>query len=194
MGRSRFSAWTALCLALAWGAAVAYALPTERLDWQPGLAGQAWRWWTAAWVHWSAQHLLANLVGVLVLSALGWAARLPRRAALAWLLAWPLTHLALLTSPDLVHFGGLSGVLHAGVAVAALTLLFRPSRADRLWGLAIGLGLILKIALEQPLGPALRQLPGWDIDIAPLAHATGALAGALCTLLLQLHGRMGVRS
>jgi len=188
--RPRISTWTVQCLVLAWGAVLAFALPAGYLDWQPGLVAQIWRWWSAAWVHWSAQHLLANLAGVLVLAALGRAARLPRRAALAWLLAWPLTHLALLTRAELAHFGGLSGVLHAGVAVAVVTLLFRTGRADRGWGLAIGLGLVLKIMLEQPFGPALRQVPGWDIAIAPLAHASGALAGTLCALLLQLRQRM----
>lgn len=188
--RPRVSAWTAQCLVLAWGAVLAFALPTELFDWQPGLVVQAWRWWSAAWVHWSAQHLLANLAGVLVLAALGWAARLPQRAALAWLLAWPLTHLALLTRGELLHYGGLSGVLHAGVAVAVVTLLFRTERADRVWGLVIGLGLVLKIMLERPLGPALRQVPGWDIAIAPLVHASGALAGTLCALLMQLQQRL----
>jgi len=180
-----FSAWTALCLLLAWGAALVFALPTEALDWQPGLTHQAWRWWSAAWVHWSAQHLMANLAGTLVLASLGWAARLPMRAALAWALAWPLTQLGLLIKPELLHFGGLSGVLHAGVAVAVVSLAFAPRRSERLWGLVIALGLLVKIALEQPLGPALRQVPGWDIAITPLAHATGALAGALCALLVH---------
>ena len=168
------------------GAMAALVLPGAWLDWQPGLATQVWRWWSAAWVHWSAQHLWANLAGVLMLGALGWAARLPARAALAWLLAWPLTHLALLSRPELLHFGGLSGVLHAGVAVAALTLLFRSDRENRAWGLFIGLGLSLKLLLEQPLGPVLRQSPGWDIALVPLVHASGAVAGALCALLLHL--------
>jgi len=180
-----FSDWTALCLLLAWGAALVFALPTAALDWQPGEVDQIWRWWTAAWVHWSAQHLMANLAGTLVLASLGWAARLPRRAALAWALAWPLTQLGLLIKPELLHFGGLSGVLHAGVAVAVVSLAFVPRRSERLWGGVIGLGLLIKLVLEQPLGPALRQVPGWDIAITPLSHATGALAGALCALLVH---------
>jgi rhomboid family GlyGly-CTERM serine protease len=180
-----FSAWTAVCLALAWGAALAFALPTAWLDWQPARVAEIWRWWSAAWVHWSVQHLLANLAGTVVLAALGWAARLPRHAALAWLLAWPLTQLGLLAKPELLHFGGLSGVLHAGVAVAVVLLVLRRDRRDRLWGLLIGLGLIAKLVLEQPFGPALRSVAGWDIAIAPLAHATGALAGSLCALLVH---------
>jgi hypothetical protein len=70
-------------------------------------------------------------------------------------------------------------------------LLLRPAGAERWWGLAIGLGLLAKVMLEQPLGPALRQVPGWDIALAPLAHATGAAAGALCALALHLRPRQG---
>lgn len=192
--RPNLSAWTWQCLVLAWGSVLVFALPAEQLDWQPGLLVQAWRWWSAAWVHWSPQHLLANLTGALVLAALGWAARLPARAALAWLLAWPLTHLALLMRPELLHFGGLSGVLHAGVAVTVVTLLLRPSRSERWWGIVIGAGLLAKILLEQPLGPVLRQVPGWDVPLAPLAHATGALAGTLCAILLHFNARMSRQS
>ncbi|WP_349741537.1 rhombosortase [Roseateles cavernae] len=175
----RLSAWTALAALLALGALLAQALPTAGLDWQPALAwAEPWRFWSAAFVHWSAQHLLANLAGCAVLLLLGWAARLPARAALAWALAWPLTQAGLLLRPDLLHYGGLSGVLHAGVAVAVLELLRRPGR-ERLIALAIALGLIVKLSLEQPLGPALRALPGWDILIAPVAHLSGAVCGAI---------------
>ena len=55
-------------------------------------------------------------------------------------------------------------------------------------GAAIAAGLLIKIILEEPWGPALRAPAGllsggWDIATAPLAHATGALAGAVCTAL-----------
>jgi hypothetical protein len=100
--------------------------------------------------------------------------------ALAWFAAWPLTHLSLLLRPELAHYGGLSGVLHAGVAVAAVWLLVRQRGRRRLIGTAIAAGLLAKIALESPWGPVLRQGAGWDIKVVPLAHAAGALAGAVC--------------
>ena len=49
-----------------------------------------------------------------------WRACRCHRAGLG--LARPLTQLGLLMRPDLLHYGGLSGVLHAGVAAAALWL------------------------------------------------------------------------
>lgn len=173
-------AWTALAALLGAGALCAWALPAGWLDWQPGRAmREPWRLFSAAFVHWSALHLGANLLGCLLVAALGRAAALPAAAALAWLAAWPLTHLALLAQPALAHYGGLSGVLHAGVAVAALWLVVRQRGRPRAVGAALLAGLALKVLLEDPLGAPLVRPAGWDIAIAPLAHAAGAVAGAL---------------
>lgn len=186
-------AWLAVALALALGS-VAAGLgpwPAGQLDWQPALAGsQPWRWWTAAWVHGSPGHLAANLAGTGLVAALGLVAKLPTRLAVAWLLAWPLTQLGWLLGPPLAHFGGASGVLHAGVAAAALHLLRAVPRRRRAVGGLLLAGLALKLVLEAPWGPALRQVPGWDIAIAPWSHASGVLAGLLATALLGT-GRRG---
>jgi rhomboid family GlyGly-CTERM serine protease len=177
------AAWTALAALLGAGAVVAWWLPAAVLDWQPAqAAAQPWRAWTAAFVHWSPLHLGANLAGLLVVGLLGRVARLPAALALAWFAAWPLTQAGLLLRPELARFGGLSGVLHAGVAVAALALLVAARGRARAIGAAIAAGLVLKIVTEDPWGPPLREGGGWDIAVAPLAHATGALAGALCAL------------
>lgn len=176
------------------GALIAQRIPAAAIDWQPALAfTQPWRWFTAAFVHWSALHLGANLAGAAVLALFGWAAALPARAALAWALAWPLTHGALLVQPALTHYGGLSGVLHAGVAVAAVTLVWCATGRRRRIGLAVLIGLAVKIALEEPWAGPLTQPPGWDIAVAPLAHAAGALAGLACTLACGLPRRTGRR-
>lgn len=181
----RFGAWAGLAAVLALGALLAWPWPPARLDWQPALFfAEPWRALSGALVHWSRLHLLANLLGCTVLAWLGQAAALPGRAVLAWALAWPLTQIALLLRPDLQQFGGLSGVLHAGVAICAVELLARRGREQGI-GLALALGLALKLALERPLGPALRQMAGWDIAIAPLSHLSGAAAGTLSALLMM---------
>ena len=186
-GPSRSWAWLALAFAAA--ALLAWWLPAAALDWQPArAAAEPWRAFTGAFVHWSPAHLAANLLGAAVVAALGIAARLPRRATLAWAAAWPLTQAGLLLQPALAHYGGLSGVLHAGVSVAALWLLVREAGTRRALGAAIGAGLLIKIVLEEPWGAPLRAPAGllnggWDIATAPLAHATGALAGAVCAAL-----------
>lgn len=175
--------WLRLCAALAALSLLAGALPTARLDWQPGLAAtEPWRAVTAAFVHWTPLHLAANLAGCAVLGLLGWRARLGMRESLASLVALPLTQLALLLRPELLHYGGLSGVLHGMTAVAALSLLKRTGR-ERWVGAGIALGLAVKIALEAPLGPALRATAGFDFPVAPFAHLSGALAGALAWAL-----------
>lgn len=177
-------AWLALAAVLGAGAGAAWWLPSAAIDWQPQrAAAEAWRAWTAVFVHWSGAHLAANIAGLLVVAALGRSARLPTAAALAWAAAWPLTHVLLLVMPALQRYGGLSGVLHAGVAVAALWLMVRRRGAPRAIGIAIATGLLVKLLLEAPWGAALRQIEGWDIAIAPLAHATGTVAGLVCASL-----------
>lgn len=184
--RLRLIAWPLLAAALAAGALLAWRLPTGGLDWQPALAfGQPWRAWSAAFVHWSATHLGANLLGALVVALYGLAARVPPAAALAWLAAWPLTQVGLLARPDLLHYGGLSGVLHAGVAVAGVWLVLDEHGMRRAVGAAVLGGLVLKALLEAPWGPALRHPAGWDIAIAPAAHASGVIAGLGCALCVR---------
>lgn len=155
------------------------------LSWQPDLfPGEPWRAWSAAWVHLSTQHLFANLAGGVLVVALGAAARVDERAALAWALTWPLTHVGLLLMPELQRYGGLSGVLHGGVAVVAALLLRRDTRAERRVGGAIAAVLGLKLLGEAPWQGPLAYPEGWDIPVAPLAHSTGAVAGALLGWLL----------
>jgi hypothetical protein len=117
------------------GATPATAPLADALDWQAALGlRQPWRLWTCAWVHWNAAHLLVNVAGGGVVAFVGWRARLPREAALAWLLAWPLTQLAMAAlgaervAAAMPHYGGLSGVLHAGAVVLGLSLAWPRAR------------------------------------------------------------------
>lgn len=187
------AAWLALAALLAAGAITGQFLPPGLLDWQPGAAAnEPWRAWSAAFVHGSTAHLAVNLAGAVVVGAFGAAARVPPAATLAWLAAWPVGHLALLVQPQLLHYGGLSGVLHAGVAVAAVFVAAGgPGRGA---GAAVLAGLAIKILLEAPWGPALRDDATLGIAVAPLAHATGALAGAVAAgaaCALGYHRRPG---
>lgn len=170
-------AWMALSvLALAW--------PAAWFDWQPERAfDEPWRAWTAIFIHWSDAHLLANLAAAGVVLAYGWYAPVPRVMALAFFVAWPLTHLGLLLKPDLLHYGGMSGVLHAGVAIVSLTLIVLARGGRRAVGAAVMLGLVLKLASESPWGPALQRTPEFDIAVAPVGHLCGAVAGLVCGAL-----------
>ncbi len=181
-------AWAAVAAGLLLGSVVARGISPTALDWQPALVWrEPWRAWSAAWVHYSLLHLLANLAGGILVIAFGLAARVPARIAFAWLVAWPLTQLGLSWRPDLLHYGGLSGVLHAGVAAAAVYLLLDASDARRWVGAAVLVAVAIKIATEAPWGPALREPAGWDITVAPFAHLTGFVSGiataAIATVL-----------
>jgi rhomboid family GlyGly-CTERM serine protease len=177
-------AWLLLAALMAGGSVLAWWLPAPLLDWQPALAGsEPWRAVTAVFVHWSALHLAANLGATAAVAAYGATAGVPPGAALAWALAWPLTQLGLLAQPLLLHYGGLSGVLHGGVAVACLWLVVRGRGRRRAIGAMVMTGLFIKLASEEPWGPPLRSGGGFDIATAPLAHATGAAAGLVCMAL-----------
>lgn len=179
--------WLVVAISLALAAVTLWFAPRDWLDWQPGLAlAQPWRLWSAAFVHWSALHLGANLLGCAVLAAFGVAADVPRAATWAWLAAWPLTHAALGLQPQLLAYGGLSGVLHAGVAIVALHLVWRERGRRRAIGWAVLVGLAVKLTLERPWAGPTLVLPGWDIRLAPLAHVAGTVAGLLCGAVAQL--------
>jgi rhomboid family GlyGly-CTERM serine protease len=184
-------AWSGFGIFLGLGALLAWFAPSAALDWQPQLAAsEPWRAWTGAFVHWSRQHLGANLLACAVVTLFGWGARVPPRCAWAWVIAWPLTQIALLLQPTLAHFGGLSGVLHAGVAVVLVELLAHGDGRKRWIGAGVTLGLIIKLWQEQPLGAPLRHLAEWDIAVVPFSHLTGALVGALSAAsLLRLARR-----
>jgi rhomboid family GlyGly-CTERM serine protease len=173
-----------LITAAVFAAAALLAWPVDRqlLLWHPD---QPWRAFTAPLAHLSLQHLIANLAGCAAIGWLGHAARLPARASLAWWLAWPLTQLGLLLRPELQSYGGLSGVLHAGVAIVGVELLQRRGR-ERWIGVGLLLGLLLKLWIDDPLGPPGQFREGWNIPIAPFAHLSGAVVGAAIGALAAL--------
>lgn len=211
-------AWALVALALGLGALAGRDASPARWGWLPGHAwDEPWRWWSAAFVHLSPTHLAANVLGCAVVGAFGQfgaravaaavaagpsgatAERPPtavaRDWALAWLAAWPLTHALLLAEPQLNGYAGLSGVLHAGVAVAALGLLVQGRGRVRLIGAAVLAGLVAKLALEAPWHAPVRTEAAWDVPVAVVAHATGAAAGLACSAVaLRLRRRATMRA
>jgi rhomboid family GlyGly-CTERM serine protease len=185
IGSLAWVGWTLVALlAPALATAVLTGTGTQpAIDWQPARAlAEPWRLWSAAWVHLSSAHLIANSLGALLVALLGVAARLPLRATFAWALAWPLTHALLALRPAITSYGGLSGVLHAGIAVVAVWLI-RSAGRPRTIGIALLAGLLLKIASEAPWRAALPHSTALGIATVPLAHAAGAIAGTLAALL-----------
>ena len=186
MGSNASALWLVLAALLISGSVVVWPADRARWWWQPELAfSQPWRAWSAVFVHFSSLHLMANLAGALLVGALGWAARMPARSSVAWAVAWPLTQFGLLIQPALRQYGGLSGVLHAGVVVVAVHLVFAGTRTQRRVGAATLLIVLLKVLSETPWAGPLSHPTGWDIAVAPMAHASGLVAGVLTALAAQ---------
>lgn len=189
-------AWTGVALALGLPALLGLLpghWPPEAWALHPsaGLPQSPLNFWTCAWLHANTRHLVANLGGLALILSLGWILKLPPRAALAWLLAWPITHLALLLDPRLDTYYGLSGVLHAGLSIIATSLITQanPDRAAKwpaLYGWALLLGMLAKCWLENPDWQALLPRPGLDMNAAPMSHWAGTLVGIGITLTLAL--------
>jgi rhomboid family GlyGly-CTERM serine protease len=182
-------AWCVAAASMFAGTLIAWPFAHTALDWQPARVLEAWRWWSAAFVHYTGHHMTANLGAVMLIAMFGWTARVPLRSTVAWCAAWPLTHLLLLLQPALLHYGGLSGLMHTGVAVVCVHLVFVGMRGQKFVGAAVFAGMAAKIASESPFGEPLRQVPEWDTAIAPLGHFTGALAGVLCGAVAELRAR-----
>lgn len=166
---------TVLIAGPAWGLGVVPFSSALALHPAAGWSGNGW-WtlWTPAWSHASLTHLHANLLACALMALLGTAARLPTRAALAWLLAWPFTHALLMLDPRLTAYVGASGVLHAAAAIAGV-FLWRAGRR----GLAGAwlLALAAKVAYELSLGLPTFVREGLDVPVSPLSHLTGAFCG-----------------
>lgn len=183
------SSWAVLCVLLAAGSLVAWRAGSPlRWEWWRADWGHAASWWTAAFVHRSAAHGLANLLALGAVAVLGQALRVPRALTLALALAWPLSTLGLLLFPRIARYAGLSGVLHAAVAV--LVVHCAMARELRGWAVLLGAGLGLKLMAEAAWRQPLVFEPEWGFAVATAAHLTGALAGAACALLASSARRL----
>jgi hypothetical protein len=151
-----------------------------------------WTWWTTAWVHTNTPQLITNQMALGVLTALAWRMRPDGWCALAWFLAWPLTYLSVAWWPQVGWVSGLSGVLHAAVAVMAVHLLLQrlPVPQGRRWGVLLALALLGKLLLEQ----AWSRPVVWDgansMSVVQAAWLGGALAGTGLGLLTAWGARL----
>jgi len=166
-------------------------------------AGDAWAWeltwradswlrrpwtlWTTAWVHINTPHLIGNQLAVGALAAMAWLLRPHAGTSVAWLLTWPLSTLILLLWPQIGYFAGLSGLVHAAVAVVGVHLLAGEMRIPkaRRWGGLLLLGLVIKLGLERAwLWPVVWN-DSANMSIVQAVHLTGALVGAVLALVFM---------
>jgi len=147
--------------------------------------GQLWRLFTCHLAHWSASHLIWNLV---VLAAIGWGAKNePSRSLVtatfgALLLIGPALYLC---EADMLQYAGLSGVATALFVCFACERMRSAPGERLLWG-AFLIALCGKIAVEfvNP-SPLFATSAAIDLRVAPLAHLVGAAAGVWRSRILQ---------
>lgn len=187
----RAKLWLSLCLLhavasmLVWwaGAPLAQVL-TWRSDtwWQ-----HPWTLWTTPWVHIHTPHLIGNQMAVGALAAMAWLVRPNALASAAWLMAWPTVALVLPLWPHIGYAVGLSGLIHAAVAVVAVHLLWGQGALGprhRRWGCVLAAGLGAKLALEQGWHWPVVWSNGADMSVVQAAHLTGAVAGLAFSVVL----------
>lgn len=190
----RSKAWLALCLLHAvasmlvwWGGETWADFLTWRSDhW----AGRPWTWWTTAWVHVHTPHLIGNQLAVGALAAMAWLLRPNVWASLAWLLAWPLTTLALLTWPQIGYCVGLSGQIHVALTIVGLHMALGEIRVrkGRRWGSLLLAGLLAKAVLEQGWHWPVVWDDAADMSVVQAVHLAGTACGAWMTWVV-LQGR-----
>lgn len=188
-------AWLILCGVHAVGSMLLWWLgdwAVARLVWRAETWwAQPWTLWSSAWVHLNTPQLILNQFALGALTACAWVLRPPLSATVAWLAAWPLAQASLPLWPHIGYAAGLSGVLHAGVAVLAVVLLARcivVPKARR-WGALLLTALLVKLWMEQAWSHPVAWDSGSEVSVVQALHLTSALWGLLLGALAAWHAR-----
>ena len=159
------------------------------------LGGEAWRLASGNLVHFSTEHLVAN---VLLLGVAGSLLEMRSRGAtlVLYVLSAVVIGCALLAfEPRLARFGGASGIACAAVTLLALEWI-RDGGSARGMGIATLVLLALKAGWELRTGLSLVALQEEGVVATPLSHAAGITTAWLVFIALQLRrrpaGRTGV--
>ena len=143
------------------------------------LSGEVWRLLTGNWVHFSARHLLYDL---LALGIAGWIIErrgYPYFGLLCVLSAISIGTVLLAMRPEVQSYGGLSGVATGAIIYLALQGLKEP--APWRWICIAALVLIAgKVLLESTTGRFIIAATGGVPFVPlPLSHIVGGLTAAL---------------
>lgn len=160
---------------------VAFLWPACALEWsREGIAGgEYWRLLTGNWVHLGLNHLLLNLAGLLVTGLL-FTRHPPLPIWISYLILSPLAISSglLLAVPVLDWYRGFSGCLHG---LLVFTALFNIE-TDTRWSSTILIFILLKLATEIFLYPAVGENPLIGGHVVVQSHWLGALTGLIAGL------------
>ncbi len=172
---------SAAALVLFWVPGAAEALAWDR---HAIASGELWRLATGHLVHWSTGHLVWDVGAFALLGALCESRGRGRTALCLAGSALAISGLVWLLLPDMLRYGGLSGLDSALFAQLGVDLLREQRRQSGIAALGLGLALCLafalKIGFEATHGGAVfvGDLPA-GVGPVPGAHLAGALSGLL---------------
>ncbi len=140
--------------------------------------GELWRLLSGNLVHFSSEHLLKDVLALVVAGAMI-EMRGTRHFGLLCTISATLIGVVLYgAQPGVLVYGGLSGVAIAAVAYAALQGAGERGSYGRICQIVL-IGLVAKIVIELAFGAQ----PSADFVLVPLVHVVGALtAGAMFAL------------
>jgi len=183
-------AWITLCGVLAVASVAAWAAgpaAAPLLQWDRTLwLQQPWTLWTASLVHLSAAHLLGNLLTLGALAVLGSSLGAGQAATRALIVAWPLGTLALLAWPQVRQYSGMSGLIHAAVAVLWAHAVVHRRAYPLSFVLFVGMG--IKLLSEHAWLTPVSFDPSWGFNVVYAAHLSGTLVGAACGMAAAVWG------
>ena len=147
--------------------------------------GELWRLITSHFVHFGDLHLFYN---ILVFGIIGWIIEYKgfrHFKLLCLLMACSISVVLLVLKPDMIYFGGLSGIACGSILYCSLLCLREPSpwRTISIFSIIF---LFVKISLETYNDGSL--LPYWgtqDFIPMPISHIAGCLTAFILFLLTQ---------
>ena len=181
----RSKLWLSLCVLHAVASMLVWWMGERLAAWMIWRAedwdDRPWSLWTSAWVHMNTQHLISNQLAVGALAAMAWVLKPGLRASLAWLLTWPVIPLMLPYWPHIGYYAGLSGLIHAAVAVVGVYLVAGRTTVPmaRRWGGMLLLGLVTKLLIERAWHWPVVWSDNLGISVVQASHLVGAVAGAV---------------
>jgi rhomboid family GlyGly-CTERM serine protease len=171
-----------LCIALSKVNALASLFVYDR---EAIFRGELWRLVTSHFVHFSDLHLIYN---IFVFGIVGWIVEYKgfKFFKLLWvLMACSISATLLLIKPDMIYFGGLSGMACGYILYCSLLCLREPSPWRNISIFAIIL-LFVKIILETyNKGSVLPYLGVQTFIPMPLSHTVGSLTALIIFLFTQ---------
>jgi hypothetical protein len=177
--------WPLLCVVLVlaswlfWRFDVSATAAGRPASWQLGV----WSLFSATLAPGSWVDLVIGCVSMLVLAVLGMCLGADRATVLAVLLAWPLSAAGLLAWPGVPLQDGSAAISYAMFSALGIHAIGRT--ATRAAGAVLLVMLAIKLLLDHAWSRPVGYDPNWGTNLVYAAHLCGALAGAVCALLIR---------